>query len=60
MQTSEQKAKTATDALKQAVAQAISKKKKLGEFAIINRNNQPYEIPAIELPDDLKLTIEHE
>ena len=60
MQTSEQKAKAATDALKQAVAQAISKKKKLGEFAIINRDNQPYEIPAIELPDDLKTTIEHQ
>lgn len=54
MQTSEQKIKTATDALQQAVVQAISKKKKLGEFAIINRNNQPYEMPANELPDDFK------
>jgi hypothetical protein len=54
MQTSEQKIKAATDALQQAVTQAISKKKKLGEFAIINRNNQPYEMPADELPDNLK------
>jgi hypothetical protein len=52
MQTSEQKIKAATDALQQAVTQAISKKKKLGEFAIINRNNQPYEMPADELPDE--------
>ena len=60
MQTSEQKIKSATDALQQAVTQAISKKKKLGEFAIINRNNQPYEMPAIELPDNLKAVSENE
>lgn len=60
MQTSEQKIKAATDALQQAVTQAISKKKKLGEFAIINRNNQPYEMPAIELPDNLKAVSENE
>lgn len=52
MQTVEQKIKAANDALQQAVSLAIAKKKKLGEFAIINRNNQPYEIPATELPDE--------
>jgi hypothetical protein len=54
MQTVEQKIKAANDALQQAVSLAIAKKKKLGEFAIINRNNQPYEMPADDLPNDLK------
>ncbi len=51
MKTAEQRANEALKALQQAVAEALMKKKKLGEYAIINRNGKPYKVSAEELPE---------
>jgi len=55
MPTQNSKAQEANRALQQAVTKALAKKKKLGEFAIVSRDNQPYQMPANELPDELQV-----
>jgi len=52
MQSVENNIEKAKVALQQAVDLAIDKKKKLGEFAIINRDGKPYKILAAELVDE--------
>jgi len=55
MPTQNPKAQEANRALQQAVTKALAKKKKLGEFAIVNRDDLPYQMPANELPDEPQL-----
>ncbi|NOQ14145.1 MAG: hypothetical protein GQ583_06670 [Methyloprofundus sp.] len=57
MPTQNPKVKEANHALQQAVAKALAKKKKLGEFAIVSRDDLPYQMPANELPDEPQITV---
>lgn len=57
MNRQDKKVEDAVAALKQAVAATLARKKKLGEYAIVNRDGKPYEMPASELPDEM--TVNH-